>query len=151
MSVAEQAKAYPTAPTLSEFFLTTCLHRPALSFATCVLVASAALASDIARAHAIVVSAQPAMNATVAPGEINIRLAFNSQIDSQRSRLRLERPDGVVVAIALVPDGSHGVLAGTASATSTGRWKVHWQVLSLDGHITRGEIGFFVSGDGGPR
>lgn len=115
------------------------------------LAASAVLASGTARAHAIVMSAQPAMNTSVAPGEVNIRLAFNSQIDSQRSRLRLERPDGVLLAIALVPDGSRDVLAGTASATSPGRWKVHWQVLSLDGHITRGEIGFFVRGDGGPR
>ena len=137
---------------MSEFFLTNCLHPSALSFATCIglLAASAVLAPSAVRAHAIVLSAQPAMNATLAPGVVDIRLAFNSRIDLQRSRLRLERPDGSLVAIALATDGSDGVLTGRASATSPGRWKVHWQVLSLDGHITRGEIAFFVRG-GGPR
>jgi methionine-rich copper-binding protein CopC len=26
----------------------------------------------------------------------------------------------------------------------TGRWKLNWQVLSLDGHLTRGEVSFSV-------
>jgi methionine-rich copper-binding protein CopC len=103
-----------------------------------------ALSPGIARAHAIVVAAQPAMNSTVAQGELEIRLDFNSQIDRKRSRLSLQRPDGSELVIALAPDGPAGVLAGQAQATLSGRWKLRWQVLSLDGHVTRGEVRFSV-------
>jgi methionine-rich copper-binding protein CopC len=103
-----------------------------------------ALSPGIAHAHAVVVAAQPAMNSTVARGELEIRLDFNSQIDRKRSRLSLQRPDGSELVIALAPDGPPGVLAGRAEATLSGRWKLRWQVLSLDGHITRGEVRFSV-------
>ncbi len=103
-----------------------------------------ALSPGTARAHAIVVVAQPAMNSTVARGELEIRLDFNSQVDRKRSRLSLQRPDGSEMVIALAPDVPPGVLAGRAQATISGRWKLRWQVLSLDGHITRGEVRFSV-------
>ena len=88
-----------------------------------------ALPPGIARAHAIIVAAQPAMNSTVARGELEIRLDFNSQIDRKRSRLSLQRPDGSEIIIALAPDGPAGVLAGQAQATLSGSWKLRWQVL----------------------
>jgi methionine-rich copper-binding protein CopC len=107
-------------------------------------VATVALTPGIARAHAIVVAAQPAMNATVMPGELEIRLDFNSRIDQKRSRLSLQRSDGTEVAVALEPGVPSGVLAGRARVAGEGRWKLRWQVLSLDGHITRGEVSFSV-------
>jgi len=121
-------------------------RQSALSYAILLGVSAVliALSPGIARAHAIVVAAQPAMNSTVAQGELEIRLDFNSQIDRKRSRLSLQRPDGSESVIALAPDGPAGVLAGRAQATLSGRWKVRWQVLSLDGHITRGEVRFSV-------
>lgn len=121
--------------------------RPAL-WALAVLVAMPAAAlgimPDIAWAHAIIVMARPAMNSTVAQGELEIRLDFNSRIDRQRSRLSLRRPDGTDAAVALVTDGPPNVLAGRTEATMAGRWNLNWQVLSLDGHITRGEVIFSV-------
>jgi hypothetical protein len=109
-----------------------------------VSAATMALSPGIASAHAIVVAAQPAMNSTVGQGELEIRLDFNSQVDTKWSRLSLQRPDGSEVVIALAPDAPAGVLAGRAQATVSGRWKLRWQVLSLDGHITRGEVRFSV-------
>jgi len=106
--------------------------------------AAVALAPGIARAHAIVVAAHPAMNSTVAAGELEIRLDFNSRIDQKRSRLSLQRPDGSEIAVAPAPGGPPGVLAGRAQVAGEGRWKLRWQVLSLDGHITRGEVSFSV-------
>ena len=121
-------------------------NQTVLAFAMLLRVSAAiiALSPGIACAHAIVVAAQPAMNSTVAQGELEIRLDFNSQIDRKRSRLSLQRPDGSESVIALAPDGPAGVLAGRALATLSGRWKLRWQVLSLDGHITRGEVRFSV-------
>ena len=106
--------------------------------------AAVALTPGIARAHAIVMAAQPAMDSTVVAGELEIRLDFNSRIDQKRSRLSLQRPDGSEIAVALAPADPSGVLAGRAQVAGEGRWKLRWQVLSLDGHITRGEVSFSV-------
>lgn len=91
-------------------------NQTVLAFAMLLRVSAAiiALSPGIACAHAIVVAAQPAMNSTVAQGELEIRLDFNSQIDRKRSRLSLQRPDGSESVIALAPDGPAGVLAGRA-------------------------------------
>jgi methionine-rich copper-binding protein CopC len=103
-----------------------------------------ALLPCVAMAHAIIVAAQPAMNSTVAPGELAIRLEFNSRLDRQRSGLSLRAPDGSEVAVALTPGAPPGVLAGRAQVTAGKPWTLHWQALSLDGHITRGEVIFSV-------
>ncbi len=95
-------------------------------------------------AHAIIVAAQPAMNSVVAPGEITIRLEFNSRVDSKRSGLVLQAPDGAEAPLALTPGSPPGVLEARAPVKTSGRWKLRWQVLSQDGHITRGEVDFSV-------
>lgn len=97
-----------------------------------------------APAHAIVVSATPEMNSAVPPGVTEIRLEFNSRIDLQRSRLRLMRPDGSEAAIRTESDAPPNVLAGQIDATLPGRWTLDWQVLSIDGHITRGRLPFSI-------
>ena len=94
--------------------------------------------------HAIVVSARPAVGTTLPQGELDVRLEFNSRIDRQRSRMVLHRPDGSDSRIVPAADAPPNVLAGRAEATIAGRWKLDWQVLSVDGHITRGEVGFSV-------
>lgn len=109
-----------------------------------VLVTVAAFA-PAAGAHAIVVRAQPPMNATVPQGDLDIKLNFNSRIDPRRSRLSLIGPDGLLVPVASVGNAGPNALAGRASATVAGQWKLRWQVLSLDGHVTRGEVSFSVS------
>jgi len=128
-------------------------RRAARAFAILLSVpaASGALTPGIADAHAIVVAAQPAMNAIVMPGELEIRLDFNSRIDQKRSRLSLQRPDGNEVAVALEPGVPSAVLAGRAQVAGEGRWTLRWQVLSLDGHITRGEVSFSVRDAAGAR
>jgi copper resistance protein C len=95
-------------------------------------------------AHAIIVAAQPAMNSVVAPGEIGIRLEFNSRVDRKRSGLVLQGPDGSEAPLAIGPGSPPGVLEARTQVKARGRWKLRWQVLSLDGHITRGEVDFSV-------
>ena len=103
-----------------------------------------AFAGNPAIAHAIVVTARPAMNSTVAVGNLDVRVEFNSRIDAKRSRLALAAPDATVTPIELELDAPPNVLAGRARPAIAGRWTVRWQVLSVDGHITQGEIAFFV-------
>ena len=113
--------------------------RVVLGFVICV-----ATVPEVADAHAIIVSARPGVNSSVAPGELELRLDFNSRIDARRSRLRLRGPDGSETPVALTAQTLPNVVVGHATVTLVGHWKLDWQVLSLDGHITRGEIGFSV-------
>jgi methionine-rich copper-binding protein CopC len=117
----------------------------------CLPAAVLALVPGTAPGHAIIVASQPTMNSVVAPGEIAIRLDFNSRIDSKRSGIVLQRPDGTEAAVALTPGSPPDVLAGRAHVKDNGRWKLRWQVLSLDGHITRGEVDFSVRDAAGAR
>lgn len=83
------------------------------------------------------------MNAVVPSGDLVIVLEFNSRIDRARSRLALQAPDGTVHAVTL-SDSPANVLGGHADAGEGGAWILQWQVLSQDGHITRGDIPFSV-------
>ncbi|HEX6138170.1 MAG TPA: copper resistance CopC family protein [Casimicrobiaceae bacterium] len=111
---------------------------------TAVVAALVALAPVAACAHAIVVAASPAVNARIAPGTLHIRLQLNSRIDVDRSRLTLHGPAGTEHPVVLMRNEAAGVLAGDALVAAAGPWKLHWEVLSVDGHITRGEIAFSV-------
>ena len=111
------------------------------------LVAILALATPrAADAHAVVIEAQPRMNSAVAPGEVTIRLRYNSRLDVARSRLVLTTPGGATVQ--LTPQAGAGVdeLVAIAPARAVGGYRVRWQVLTLDGHLTRGDVPFRVAG-----
>ena len=95
-------------------------------------------------AHAVILASQPAANAIVPMGECAIRLQFNSRIDAARSRLTLVAPAGTQASLAAVAGDAPGVLVARAHIQSAGRWTLRWQVLSLDGHVTRGEVPFRV-------
>ena len=114
------------------------LRRAAFSF-----IAGAALLPLPAAAHAIIISSDPAVDAVVRPS-LPIMLRFNSRIDPERSRLTLLRPDGSSQPVALAPDGRPDTLAARLDGLAPGRYRLRWQVLAIDGHITRGDIPFVV-------
>jgi methionine-rich copper-binding protein CopC len=114
---------------------------PVLSAALAIAAASA----DPATAHAIIVDATPAVDATVAGPDVAVVLHFNSRIDRERSRLNLVRPDGKIEPLKSGRADSADTLAATAHALAPGDYKLRWQVLAVDGHITRGDIPFHVA------
>lgn len=97
-----------------------------------------------ALAHAVVVQAQPALNQQIAAGPLDIRLEFNSRIDKLRSRLQLTAPDGNRTDIPILAEGEPNVLTASIPALAPGAYTLRWQVLAVDGHITRGDIPFTV-------
>ncbi|HVO89192.1 MAG TPA: copper resistance CopC family protein [Casimicrobiaceae bacterium] len=103
-----------------------------------------AVSPSVASAHAVVLSAIPAINSSVPAGAIDVVLTFNSRIDNARSRLWLRGPDGAEHAVPLDAQPGPGRLAGHATVIAPGAWTLRWQVLSVDGHITRGDIPFVV-------
>jgi hypothetical protein len=108
------------------------------------LVAGAILLPLPAAAHAIIVSSDPAADAVVRSPSLPVILRFNSRIDRERSRLTLLRPDGSSEPLALAPDGRPDTLAAKLVGLVPGQYRLRWQVLAIDGHITRGDIPFAV-------
>ncbi len=102
------------------------------------------LYSQRAFSHAIVIQSSPAVDASVAAGDVAIRLRFNSRIDHARSKLLLYSADGKEIILKTDPDSPPDSLEADARILTIGAWHLRWQVLSVDGHITRGDIPFGV-------
>jgi methionine-rich copper-binding protein CopC len=99
------------------------------------------LLSRPADAHAILTESQPPANGSVPAGPLILRLRFNSRIDRPRSLLTLVRPDKSRTELTLNPDDPPDVLSAKAVVTA-GPHVLRWQVLAIDGHITRGDLPF---------
>jgi methionine-rich copper-binding protein CopC len=119
------------------------LRRPVLRPAAAVL-ALALLAPGTAAAHAVVIAADPGVGATLAAPPENVTLRFNSRLDHARSRLLLVGPDGGQTVLPIVPAREPAVLEAPLPAIGPGAWRLRWQVLAMDGHITRGDIPFTI-------
>lgn len=112
------------------------------------LAAFLSLQPHTADAHAVVIEAQPRVNAAVPAGEVTIRLRYNSRLDVARSRLVLTVPGGGTVQLTPQAGSSNDELVAVAPARAAGGYRVRWQVLTLDGHLTRGDIPFRVVANG---
>ncbi|HMG37476.1 MAG TPA: copper resistance CopC family protein [Blastocatellia bacterium] len=110
-----------------------------------VIHAACLLTKPFGLLHAILVECEPAANATVAGPNVTVKLRFNSRIDVERSRLTLSAPDGSTRKLKLEAPPSPDVLLSQVSGLSAGSYTVVWQVLAVDGHITRGQFSFKVS------
>ncbi|WP_363349641.1 copper resistance CopC family protein [Methylocystis echinoides] len=109
------------------------------------LFACLALTDGAAEAHAIVLNSTPRPDATVKGESIAIEIRFNSRIDAGRSHIKLVKLDGDVVSLPLANSASEDTLQATATGLAPGGYRLHWQTLSPDGHITQGDIPFRVS------
>jgi copper resistance protein C len=104
------------------------------------------LAPVAAAAHAILEQSQPANGGSVAVGKLDIVFTYNSRIDQDRSRLTLIGPDRHETVLHLSAEEPPNVLGATVNLTTPGAYVVRWQVLAIDGHITRGDVPFVVTG-----
>jgi methionine-rich copper-binding protein CopC len=73
-----------------------------------------------------------------------VQLAFNSRVDQSRSTLSLEGPDHDSTPVAVEDSTQPAKLSARISNLKPGLYKLHWQVLAVDGHIARGMISFSV-------
>jgi len=97
-----------------------------------------------ARAHAILLQASPAPNATVEGPELKVELRFNSRIDAKRSRVTILMPDSSTRVLTNDASSPPDTLRARGGGFAPGAYRLKWQVLSSDGHITRGEHPFSV-------
>lgn len=118
-----------------------------LLLALCLSGGAVCLSGGPAHAHAILLGSDPAVGATVAPGPARAVLRFNSRIDQVRSRLELRdpaHPSATPVALRLRAPASPDQLAADVTLVP-GTWVLRWQVLAVDGHMTRGDVAFTVA------
>ena len=100
------------------------------------------LGGRTAQAHAILLESTPAIGGTVPSGMTMFTLRYNSRIDRHRSRLTLTLPDRSTKILPIEMDeGGEDSLISHAELPS-GQYSLRWQVLAVDGHITRGDIPF---------
>lgn len=95
-------------------------------------------------AHAVLVGATPPANGTVAGPDIDVQLRFNARIDAARSSLRVVLPDQSIRVLTLGSQSSPATLTSRITGLPAGMYRLQWQVLAGDGHITRGEVPFQV-------
>jgi copper resistance protein C len=94
-------------------------------------------------AHAILLASKPPVGGSLPAGPVDMEFRFNSRIDGARSTLRLTGPEKRETSLALLPDSPPDVLR-TSAELAPGKYVVRWQVLAVDGHVTRGEVPFTV-------
>lgn len=118
-----------------------------LSILRLVLVVGVLLAVPVAAsAHAILLDSRPAAGGTVRTGKTTLTLRYNSRIDAARSRIGLVAPGGTETRLAIMHGSTPDTLTATADLAA-GHYLLRWQVLAVDGHITRGEIRFTAAPD----
>ena len=110
----------------------------------CAGLAAAMAAPCPALAHAVLIDSVPAPAGHVPAGSLAVKFRYNSRIDAPRSKLTLTRPDGSVSRLDSHGEGPDLLEAGVS--LSPGAYTLHWQVLAVDGHITRGNVPFAVDG-----
>ena len=97
-----------------------------------------------ALAHAILLASTPAAGSTVPAGHAAFELRYNSRIDRARSALRLTGPAKTETALPIAADGPPDILR-TEADLQPGSYVLRWQVLAVDGHVTRGDVPFRVT------
>jgi methionine-rich copper-binding protein CopC len=113
-------------------------------FTGIVALAAFLAAGSLIEGHAILKESSPAANAIVVGPDVAITLKYNVRVDSARSKIQLSHPDDSVTEVPLEKQVSPDTLSAKATGLAPGAYKIQWQVLAPDGHITRGVVPFAV-------
>lgn len=111
-----------------------------------VVVVAMLSASRSIEGHAILKESSPAASSSVAGPDVPIMLKFNVRVDATRSRVQLLRPDNATTNLVIAKQTSPDTLTTMATGLRPGAYKIEWQALASDGHITRGLVPFNVTG-----
>jgi methionine-rich copper-binding protein CopC len=96
--------------------------------------------------HAILKETSPAANSTVVGPDVPVVLKYNTRVDAKLSKLQLLNPDNSTTDLKIEEQTSPDTLKAKAARLKPGAYRVRWQVLAPDGHISRGELPFTVAG-----
>ena len=107
----------------------------------------ACIASPVARAHAFLDHAAPAVGSTVRAPPAQVKLWFTQQLEPafstvrvvDRSNKRVDRDDAKVDA------ADARILHVSLPPLAPGHYRVVWRVLSVDTHVSEGDFAFDVA------
>ncbi|HYA61628.1 MAG TPA: copper resistance CopC family protein [Candidatus Sulfotelmatobacter sp.] len=102
--------------------------------------------ATLVEGHAVLKETHPAANSKVAGPDVPIMLKYNVRIDAKLSKLQLLNPDNSTTDLKIEEQSSPDTLNAKATGLKPGPYRIRWQVLAPDGHITRGEVPFTVTG-----
>jgi methionine-rich copper-binding protein CopC len=108
---------------------------------TLILIAGA---PQICFAHAILMESTPKINSTVQGPDLDITLRFNVRIDGSRWRILLVAAGGRSSPLTLAKQSQPDILHMHASSLKPGAYKLQWNVLAADGHMSKDEVPFTV-------
>jgi copper resistance protein C len=110
------------------------------------LIGALLLAGGMIEGHAVLKESRPAANSKVTGPDVPIMLKYNVRVDAKLSKVQLLNPDNSTSDLKIDAQASADTLNAKATGLKSGEYKIRWQVLAPDGHITRGEIPFTVAG-----
>jgi copper resistance protein C len=99
--------------------------------------------ASLASAHAILLNSTPSTNQTLHGDHFDAVLHYNSRVDGARSQLTLISVDGSK-RIPLEKQTDPDKLLAHVTDLKPGSYRLVWQVLASDGHLTRGQIPFKI-------
>ena len=102
--------------------------------------------SGILEGHAVLKESHPAANSKVIGPDVTILLKYNVRVDAKLSKVQLLNPDNSTSDLKIEGQSAPDTLNAKATGLKPGAYKIRWQVLAPDGHITRGEVPFTVTG-----
>src|ERR1700712_3576975 len=97
-------------------------------------------------AHDVLISSNPAENATVATAPSSISFTFDEPVQNFEPVVSLVGPDGKQYATG-TPVISGNVVSGTVGPGPAGAYTAAYRIVSADGHPVTGEIHFTLAGD----
>jgi len=86
----------------------------------------------------------PKINSTVQGPDLDITLRYNVRVDGSRSRVTLVAEDSTSTQLTLAKQAKPDILQMHASGLKAGTYKLQWNVLASDGHMSKGEVPFTV-------
>ena len=117
------------------------------SITVLVLLGVALVGAGPAEAHAKLARSEPAAASTLRSGPAEVRLWFTESLEAAFSSAHLldgerRRVDGAAGRV----DGANPALLRMAlPALSVGRYTVVYRVVSIDSHVTEGELTFSIA------
>jgi hypothetical protein len=101
-----------------------------------------------ASAHDVLISSNPADNATVQVAPTTVSFTFDQPIQNFDPVVSLVGPDGKQYATGS-PQISGNVITGTVGVGPAGTYTAAYRIVSADGHPVTGQIHFTLAGDEG--
>lgn len=104
------------------------------------------IVAELVEGHAILKESHPVANSMLAGPDVSIMLKYNLRTDAKLSKVQLLNPDNSTTDLKIDEQTSRDTLNAKATWLKPGAYRIRSQVLAPDGHITRGEVPFTVTG-----